>query len=49
MSFPEDDAPEGLGSTPEDVASAARGCQAVFLIGLVIVLLFAIFIIAQLL
>ena len=39
MSFPEDDAPEGRGSSPEDVAVAARGCQAVLIIGLIIAVL----------
>jgi hypothetical protein len=47
LSFPEDDAPEGRGSTPEDVATAARGCQAILIIGLVIVLMIVVFIIVQ--
>ncbi|HET9660785.1 MAG TPA: hypothetical protein VFP05_10685 [Thermomicrobiales bacterium] len=47
MSFPEDNAPEGRGSSPEDVATAARGCQAILILGFVIVLLIVIFIIAQ--
>lgn len=47
MSFPEDDAPEGRGSSPEDVATAARGCQAILIIGFVIIILIVIFIIAQ--
>jgi hypothetical protein len=47
LSFPEDDAPEGRGSSPEDVATAARGCQAILILGFVIVLLIVIFIIAQ--
>ena len=47
MSFPEDDAPEGRGSSPEDVAVAARGCQAILIMGFVIVVLIIIFIIAQ--
>ncbi len=47
MSFPEDDAPEGRGSSPEDVAVAARGCQAILIMGFVIVVLIVLFIIAQ--
>ena len=47
MSFPEDDAPEGRGSSPEDVATAARGCQAILIIGFVIILLIILFIIVQ--
>jgi hypothetical protein len=47
LSFPEDNAPEGRGSSPEDVATAARGCQAILILGFVIVLLIVIFIIAQ--
>lgn len=47
MSFPEDDAPEGRGSSPEDVATAARGCQAILILGFVIILLIVIFIVAQ--
>jgi hypothetical protein len=47
LSFPEDDAPEGRGSSPEDVATAARGCQAILIIGFVIIVLIVIFIIAQ--
>jgi hypothetical protein len=37
LSFPEDDAPEGHGSSPEDVAVAARGCQAILVIVFIIV------------
>ncbi len=47
MSFPEDDAPEGRGSSPEDVATAARGCQAILIIGFVIVILIIVFVIVQ--
>jgi hypothetical protein len=47
LSFPEDDAPEGRGSSPEDVATAARGCQAILIIGFVIIVLIVIVIIAQ--
>jgi len=47
LSFPEDDAPEGRGSSPEDVAVAARGCQAILILGFVIIVLIVIFIIAQ--
>lgn len=47
MSFPEDDAPEGRGSSPEDVATAARGCQAILIIGFVIVILIIMFVIVQ--
>ncbi len=47
MSFPEDDAPEGHGSSPEDVATAARGCQAILIIGFIIIVMIVIFIIAQ--
>jgi hypothetical protein len=47
LSFPEDDAPEGRGSSPEDVAVAARGCQAILIVGFVIVVLVIVFIIVQ--
>ncbi len=47
MSFPEDDAPEGRGSSPEDVAVAARGCQAILIVGFVIVVLVILFIIVE--
>ncbi len=47
MSFPEDDAPEGRGSSPEDVASAARGCQAILIMGFGIIVLIIVFIIFQ--
>ncbi len=47
MSFPEDDAPEGRGSSPQDVASAARGCQAILIMGFVIIVLIMLFIIVQ--
>jgi hypothetical protein len=47
LSFPEDDAPEGHGSSPEDVARAARGCQAILIIGFIIIVMIVIFIIAQ--
>jgi hypothetical protein len=47
LSFPEDDAPEGRGSSAEDVATAARGCQAILIIGFIIVLLIVVFIIVQ--
>jgi hypothetical protein len=47
VSFPEDDAPEGHGSSPEDVAVAARGCQAIHILGFVIVVLIVLFIIVQ--
>lgn len=47
MSFPEDDAPEGRGSSPEDVATAARGCQAILLMGFVIIVMIVIFVLIQ--
>jgi hypothetical protein len=47
LSFPEDDAPEGRGSSPEDVAVAARGCQAILIMGFVIVVLVIVFIIVE--
>lgn len=47
MSFPEDDAPEGRGSSPQDVAVATRGCQAILIVGFIIVVLIVLFVIAQ--
>lgn len=47
MSFPEDDAPEGRGSSPEDVATAARGCQAILLMGFIIIVMIVIFVLIE--
>lgn len=39
MSFNEDDFQEGAGSKPEDVASAARSCQAILILFLIMALI----------